>query len=272
MYNGISLRGGGLPRSYVPYLSALVSNDGNGDPLAPLSDDFNGEQLDSSWLFFNRNLVTTASVTGGGPLNYQIPAGGASGSFWYNGFVGSLMYKPVTGACDMRARLRVRNTANTANPPTTDSRVAGIAAHDPTRPPTAGATYNYVHTGFGAVNSQPTNVVEWKTTDLSVSTYAPTEWPPGGTGDLDGDLRIVRRASDLQVFEVFVKPSTTPLSSPNGWTLLQLINRNDNSQPSRAAASPMPDTLQWGIMVYSSEVVHDIRSFVRQVLFSTPSF
>lgn len=269
MYNGISLRGGGIPPASIPFLTALAEPAASSDPLARLSDDFSGSTLDPSWSIFNGSLIASDEVSGGTGLNFQITSGGANGSFWYNGFDGCLIYKLVEGPCDMRVRLRVRDSANSGNPPTSDSRIAGIAAHDPTRPPTPGATYNYVHTGFGSVDSNPDNRVEWKTTDLDVSTYASTSWPVGG-GDLDGDLRIVRSAADLQIFETYVKPSTTPLDSPGGWTLQQAISRTSNAQPARAAAQPLPDVLQWGIMIYSSEVVHDIRSFVRQVLFSTP--
>jgi hypothetical protein len=270
MYAGISLRGGGLPRSYIPYLNALTEPAVAADPLARLSDDFSGDQLDPSWSFYNRGLVATSSVGGGTALNYQITAGGVAGSFWYNEFAGSLIYKLVEGPCDMRARIRARNSANSGNPPLGTARIVGIAAHDPLRPPTPGATLNYVHTGTGVVAPAVTTVVEWKTTDLNVSTFNTNTWPVGGVGDLDADLRIVRR-TDLQIFDIYVKPSTTPLNSPSGWTLQQSINRTSTAQPVRAAAEPLPDVLQWGLMVYSSEAIQDIRSFVRQVLFSTPT-
>lgn len=269
MYEGVSLRGGSLPNSYRPFLEALLGDTNPPNPFAGLSDDFDGDALDPSWLFFNENLIADRSVANG-ELSVQITAGGTNGSFWYNDNDGILIYKTITGPVDMRARVRVRNSANTGNPDTAPARVGGIAAHDPNRPPNPGASYNYVHTGLGRVDNSVTTVVEAKTTDLSLSTYVPTQWPLVGI-PLDGDLRIVRHAEDLQIFETYVRSSTLPLSSDEGWELTMRINRADNTEPARPDAVPLPDTLQWGIMVYTNLDAVDVRMFVEQVLFSRPS-
>lgn len=242
-----------------------------GDALTSLSDTFSTGTTarGNGWTLEDVNGAFSSDAVAGGTLDLQITEGGSGGSFWFDSNVGILLYKTVTGACDMRARVRIRNTANDAAPSASNFRIAGIAAHDPDR-----STNEYVHIGIGSTNTTG-NRIEWKTTDNSDSAFNFND--TGLDHPLDYDIRIVRRASDLQVFDLYYRETgVEPLSSNDGWTLFVTIDRSDDTVPNRVANSgstavQLPNTLRWGLMLYASTAEHDIRIFYDEVLFSTPT-
>lgn len=221
--------------------------------IAAFADDFTADSGD--WLYYRPELVGTDSFAAG-ENNLAPTAGGVAGSLWFDGFDGFLKYKLITGDVDVRARIRVRNTADDFTPPTSNFRIAGLAAHDPDR----STNFNYVHIGAGSVNNGADNRIEWKTTDNSVSTYGANG---SAVSPLDVDVRLVRVG---QVFTPYWRASAGLLSDAVGWTALQVMDRSNNATPARASAVVMPDTLQWGLIVYASVDPHDIRMFVDQVL------
>lgn len=234
------------------------------DPLAALSDDFESDEADvedRGWLWHNESVVATQAIAGG-ELNLDITEGGGAGSFWFDGFEGMLLYKLVTGDADVRARIRVRNTAGDGTPAPDNFRLVVLAAHDPDR----ATVLNYVHVGMGSTN-EAGNSAEWKTTDDSVSTFGNNS--SSGLSPLELDFRLVRVG---QVFTAYVRfTGAEPLSSDVGWgSAWQVMDRSSNLTPARAAAVPMPDTLQWGIAVYSNQATHDVQGFVDEVRFATP--
>jgi len=238
------------------------------DPLASLSDDFESgsTMTGNGWTIEDSSPSATPSdLITSGEADLTVTAGGANGSFWFDGNDGVLWYKTVTGACDFRARVRVRNATDTGLPPTSSFRIAGIQAADPDR-----SALNYVHGGVGATNDGVASI-EYKTTDASVSTYDGTAATLTG-GAFLYDLRLVRDPSDLQVFRFYARAGTAQdLDSDTDWTLIQTIDRSDDTVPARASAVSMPDTLRWGFMLYGLANPPNIRMFVDSCLFSTPS-
>jgi hypothetical protein len=251
---------------------------GRTDPLADLSDSFSygATMTGNGWAIEDTTPSSTPSDTiTDGEADLTVAAGNTDGSFWFDTNDGVLWYKTVTGACDFRARVHVMDGDGAATPPATPPdtqfRIAGIAAHDPDR-----TTNEYVHVGCGSNNTVGQLQVEWKTTDDSDSAYAYTQATLTG-GELLYDLRIVRRASNLQAFDLYVRAGLSrSLEDDAGWTLLQTIDRSDDQVPDRAAnngstAVALPSTLRWGFMVYANAEVHDIRMYVAACRFSTPT-
>lgn len=243
-----------------------------GDPLAHLSDDFStGTTLTGNgWTIEDSSPSCSPSDTiTSGRADLEIAAGAAGGGFWFDANDGPLWYKTITGPCDMRARVEIRNAADDGLPDLTQFRIGGIAAHDPDR-----GTMEYVHVGLGT-DATADYREEWKTTDNSDSAYAYTNATLTG-GALLYDLRLVRRASDQQIFDLYTRAGTaTGLAANTGWTLRQTIDRTDDQTPDRVAnngstAVALPATLRWGFILYSNAAAHDIRMFVSACRFSTP--
>lgn len=242
------------------------------DPLAALSDDFSSGSTMTGNGWTIEDSIPSASPSDtitAGEADLTISGGGVGGSFAFDGNDYCLWYKEVTGACDFRARVRVENAAGTGLPPASSFRIAAIHAADPDR-----TTYEYVHVGLGAINTGVLSI-EWKTTDNSDSAYGGSALTLTG-GEILYDLRIVRTAADLQVFDLYVRAGTAQdLDSDTGWTLFQTIDRTDDTVPDRAANSgstavALPDTLRWGFTIYSLGSTHNIRMYVLECLFSTP--
>lgn len=252
---------------------ATLRKSGSQDPLAFLSDDFeSGTTLTGNgWLIEDTTPSSTPSdAIVSGEADLTVGGGATSGSFWFNASDGALWYRTVDGPCDMRARVRVRNGADSGLPPATSFRVAGIAAHDPDR-----STYEYVHVGLGST-SIGVPAIEWKTTDNSDSAFAGLA-ATLTDGEMLYDLRIVRRASNTQIFDLYYRAGTSEaLESDSGWTLLVTVDRTDDTVPDRAstggsAAVAMPSSLRWGFIVYAAVPAHDLRMFVEECRFSTPT-
>ena len=241
------------------------------DPLSVFDDTFDGDL--SKWTEYKSAAVATQTVSGG-ELDLEVNAGGGgvggATSFWFDGTAnGQLLYQTISGAFDARLRARVRNTANSGNPPATSFRIAGIAAHDPDR---TNNVFNYLHIGAGSTGGAG-NTIEWKTTDDAdasndTSAFDSVAWT--GT-DLDVDLRMVRRASNTQIFDLYWRETEPDLLSAANWTSLVTVDRTDNTTPDRDAngasanqAISLPNTIQVGLIVYSNVTTHDIRMFAEE--------
>lgn len=175
------------------------------EALMDHSDDFSsGSDVSTNgWILEDSSPSSSpGSTITGGEWDFTISAGASGGSLWYDTNDGGWRYKVVTGAVDCRMRARIRNTADTGLPLTNNFRIAGLAAHDPDR-----TTMEYVHVGAGSGNLS-TSQLEWKTTDNSDSAYAYT--PVHADRSLDLDFRIVRRATDLQMFDLYYRGRSTP--------------------------------------------------------------
>lgn len=220
------------------------------DPLSSLSDTFGGDELDGKWTLYEGDGDATITVSGG-ELGFQIDAGSTGGSFWYEAEQGCLLYQEVTGDFECVATLRIRNAADSGLPPVTQFRLAGIAAHDPSR-----AALNYVHVALGAAGEADLRA-EHKSTVNSVSEpgggsspgYSSISWPSG-----EGQIRLLREG---QTFTCSVRALPA-----DPWTDIEVVDRT---------AAPLPATLQVGPIVYAADSTHDIRGFYDSITFATPS-
>lgn len=257
-------------RALVTEADDTVSATATTDALTLLSDDFStGSTLTGNgWTIEDTGGAgsSPSDLITSGEADLTVANGGTGGSFWYDGFDGVLWYKEITGAADMRARVRVRNAADTGVPPTSNFRVAGIQIADPDR-----TTMEYVHIGLGAT-AIGASAIEWKTTDASDSAFEGIAATLTG-GELLYDIRIVRRDTNNQLIDLYYRAGTaTALEADTGWTLLTTVDRTDDTVPDRATfggttAVSLPSTLRWGMMVYASTGTHNIRMFVDEVQF-----
>lgn len=222
------------------------------DPLAALSDAFDSGPmaiLDRDWLIHNGSVLAGSAMVSMGALMHTATAGGSpGGSFWFNATQGYLIYKLVSGDCDMRARQTVTNVATTGLPPASSFRIAGIAMHDPDR-----TLLNYTHIGMGPVGGPLS--FETKNTVNNVSAFpaaAATAVHPW-----TADIRLTRVGTTVTTY--YRESVAGDLSDDSGWTQHQQYTRAD-----------FPSEMQWGMMVYSNQTVHDIAASVDEVLFSTP--
>src|SRR5687767_12542872 len=104
-------------------------------------DPFDGDALGSWWSEYRPDLLDSPVTVASGYALLELDVGGAAGSHWYgDGMgidrIGYLMYQLVSGDFAIAMELQVFDLAGTGLPPATnDARLAGLAAHDPYRPP-----------------------------------------------------------------------------------------------------------------------------------------
>lgn len=271
-YGEIFQSGSLLASGFTNFLSSSV------DELSFKDSGFaTQEEFESKFSIEFQSLVSASTGITGSELNFEVVQGNTAGSFWFDNNEGAFIWTPVTGAFDARTRVRVRNSADTGNPPATAFRICGLAVHDMDR-----TNYNYIHIGAGAT-SIGVNSVEWKTTDSNggssdTSAFNSVAFPTGG--DLDIDLKIVRRASDLQVFDLEWRPTTGSvglyqdiLEEDGGWRSLVTVDRTDNTTPDRNGngasadlAISLPNEVGVGLILYSNSSNHNIRGFFEEFI------
>lgn len=263
-----------------PAIDDLRSHaDGPVDAFAHLRDAFDGGPSDPTlrdepWSLYKPVAIATATVVGRGALLLEPVEGGSGpvGSLWFSTgpqtqLDGLLVYKDVGPGVgtpigfDARARLSASSDRGAA---AGEYRYAVLAAHDPDR-----SELNYVHVGIGW--DPTTATAETKTTDqdgvVGASAFAVTELPE----PLEVDVRLVRRSSNVQIFDTYVRPTSSgePLDSDEGWTLHHTVDRSDgdgpeDTIPTRAAAVPLPSDLHVGVSVYANVVGHAITAEVHE--------
>lgn len=230
-------------------VAAQRAVSGEFDTLAGRGDWFPGSSLDPKWSIYQGTTSVDVTVDDG-EATVEIPAGGVGGQLWYQDSRGPLIYQLIAGNCEMVATMRVQNASGSGTPPLSMFRLAGIAAHDPSR-----TLLNYVHAALGSTN-QATLRCEHKSTVDSVSEpaggispgYTSIAWPSG-----EGQIRILRVG---QLFTISVRAARG-----DAWTDVAAVDRTP---------APLPTTLQWGMMVYSSESTHDVRGVFERIDFRTP--
>jgi hypothetical protein len=248
------------------------------NPFAHLADTFVGGEpapSDRGWDYYKPAAIDEAVVTTG--LDLEPVRGGVdlTGSLWFTAnagaqYTGHLVFRllgptaptATPTAFDARARLVATNSAQDDDPPVAggEYRYVVLAVHDPDR----ATDLNYVHIGIGA---DPDGLqIEVKTTDsdgvTAQSVYPVVAASGTGTG-LAYDVRIVRRATDTDVFDCYYRPTgAAPLTSNTGWILHTVVDRGSVSTPARASAVRLPDDVQIGFAVYASAATHDIHGRV----------
>lgn len=252
------------------------------EPAPIISDTFPGAALDAAWLAFDAPSSGAAVAVSGGELNYSITTGGSGGAFWRDEFDGSMRYRLIGGPFDLRCRVRARNTADNGVPPNLGYRTAGLIVANPSE-----TRFNYVYVGAGSGNVTGESRIEWCTTDSASDGQADTScagsigpWTVTN-GAVAADLRIVRRQTNQQIFDLYAKLPDTALTASTGWTLVQTINRTDNTVPDRNTvpspgvglgisagannAIPLPFECRVGMYVSSSAATSNVRGYFEEI-------
>ncbi len=225
------------------------------DPLASLDDDFAGTDVLEArgWTIYNDGTIDAQQVSGG-VVFLQSTGGGAADAWWYSQpgpfrQDGALVYKLVDGDFDVRARVEVRNAADTGSPTggvASEWRFAGIAVHDPAG--LISGEFNYIHIALGG-DPNGANRVEWKVTDDDGAAPQSTFGSAAGSAPLDYDLRIVRVGQTLTL-SYRRTDEGEPLGSDLSWSTLETIEKDANTPARTGGATPVafPSEVAVGIM------------------------
>lgn len=156
------------------------SATGEYDDLIALSDEFDQETLDPSWMIFNPDESERIEVVDG-----QLIVEPASNSLWYHGTQGTQIYKEIDGPFAVTARVRVSTISGADWWAVSEWQLGGISLREPGNP------VNAVHLVLGRTNQaqaqwEPKNTIE------SFSTWLDEDWPSG-----EGELRLCRSGSTV---------------------------------------------------------------------------
>lgn len=269
------------PVRTAPFLSSAVEGDaGQVDAFARYRDAFAGSTLHPRWSTYKPAALSAATV-GSGRLRIELLSGGAgaTSSWWYssgNGAIGTeqhdapLIYQavgPASGtpvAFDARARIRVLAANGSSQVPETvgEWRFGGLAIHHPTR----SSYLRYMHIALGSEGGAGVSGLECKVNRVN-ATGGSSVFPVSNiVGNLERDVRIVRRATDTDLFDMYSRASTGALSDNTGWTRAYTVRWTDGADgdddfpvcPQETDAA-MPDNVQVGLMCYEGPAVgHDI--------------
>ncbi len=206
------------------------------DPLAALSDDFNGTTLDPSWMLHHASQFTY--VVGGGQLTVTPTI-----SLWLDSSSGPMIFKVVPGDFKVTAPVHARRASDPTMDVDRDIQFAGIIARDPASDLTSGQE-NYV---FVVVGHYLTGLAtEMKSTVNGTSVYSDPAWPSG-----DAELRICRLGSDFHLYRRAIGATT--------WSPLASITR-----------SYLPSPLEVGMLAYARSVI-DLAAEIDRVTFASVS-
>lgn len=249
------------------------------DAFVRFRDAFTGSTLHPRWSVYKPASLASTTVSDG-RLRIEPEQGGsgATGSFWYsssNGAIGSaqndggLVYQtlgPSVGtpvAFDVRARVRVFAADGTSQVPETvgEWRFGGLAVHHPTR----SSYFRYLHMALGSEGGAGVSGLECKVNRVNATGGASVFPVANLVGNLERDLRIVRRATDTDLFDLFDRAVSGALSSNDGWTRRYTIRWTDGADgdddfdacPQETDAA-LPDDVHVGLMAYSNAEVHDV--------------
>jgi len=271
-----------LLRRTAPERTALARTSSAGadvDAFARMRDAFATSTLHPRWSTY-KPLALAATTVGSGRLRIEPAAGGigATNSFWYssgNGAIGTQQHTgglvhqtvgPSVGtpvAFDARARIRVLAANGSSQVPETvgEWRFGGLAVHNPTR----SSYLKYLHIALGSEGGAGVSGLECKVNRVNV-TGGSSVFPVANiVGNLERDVRIVRRATDTDLFDLYDRASSGALSSSSGWALRYTVRWTDGADadddfdvcPQETDAA-FPDDVQVGLMAYSNAAGHDI--------------
>lgn len=198
-----------------------ATTDASTDPLAALSDDFQGATL-NGWTVLRPELVAITVAQG----NLAVRA--TAQSLWFNASQGPLVHKSVTGDFKVTSRVRARRSSNDTLPPAANIHLGGIMVRNP-----AGPQENHLFVVTGR-DDQGELSVETKTTTNGASVYTNPVWPSG-----DAEVRICRLASTFRLYKREI--------TGGAWTPAATFERAD-----------MPAAVQVGAAIYANTQAPDL--------------
>lgn len=257
----------------APFLPSLESAS-RPSAFARMRDSFAGAALNARWSTYKPAAVA-ATVSGGRVRLTPTQGGtGATGSFWYSADNvtqndGGLVYQAVGPAAgtsvgfDARARVRVFAADGTSQVPETvgEWRFGGLAIHHPTRT----SYYRYLHMALGSEGGAGVSGLECKVNRVNATGGASVFPVADLAGALYRDLRIVRRSTDTDLFDLFDRAVSGTLTSNTGWTRRYTVRWTDGADADddfdvcpQETDDPMPDDVHVGLMSYSNATGADI--------------
>lgn len=255
------------------------ASDATTDAFERYRDAFSTTTLHPRWSTYKPASLASSAVASG--RLRLVPVRGGSdptGAFWYsssNGAIGSaqndgfLVHQtvgPSVGtpvAFDARARIRVLASDGTSQVPETPGewRFGGLALHNPTR----SSYLRYLHIALGSEGGAGVSGLECKVNRVNATGGASVFPVANIVGDLERDVRIVRRSTDTDLVDLYSRASSGSLASSSGWTRHYTIRWSDGADgdddfdacPQETDAA-LPDDVQIGLMCYTNATAHDI--------------
>lgn len=259
----------------APFFPTFETSGARPSVFAALRDSFPGDTLNARWSTYKPAALDAATVSGGRVRLEPAQGGsGATGAFWFSASNASqndgfLLYQavgPGAGtpvAFDARARIRVFAADGTSQVPETigEWRFGGLAVHNPSR----GSFYRYLHMALGSEGALGVSGLECKVNRVNGDGGASVFPVADLVGDLARDVRIVRRATDTDLFDHYDRAIAGSLSDDAGWTLRYTVRWTDGADgdddfpvTSQETDDPFPDDVQVGLICYSNATAHDI--------------
>jgi hypothetical protein len=260
----------------LPHLyPALDSYGAPPSVFAGMRDSFSGDTLNARWTTYKPASLASSVVSGGRVRLVPVQGGtGATGAFWFSlsnlaqndGFLLRQAVGPAVGTpvgFDVRARIRVFASDGTSQVPETigEWRFGGLAVHNPSR----GSYYRYLHMALGSEGSLGTSGLECKVNRVNVDGGASVFPVADLVGNLARDVRIVRRSTDTDLFDLFDRAIAGALSDDAGWTLRYTVRWSDGADAddtfpvcSQETDAAFPDDVEVGLICYSNATGADI--------------
>jgi hypothetical protein len=197
-------------------------------PISPMSDEFNGTSLDSSWNI-TRGELLDISVSGG-----ELHLVAKVYSVWFDYEAGAALWKPVAGSFKITTSVKARKDSDPSQFVGREYQFGGVLAYDPA----SNTNHNYVFIVVGDRGGYLS--VETKSTRNNSSDVSGPEWPSG-----DAELRLCRVGSKFHLYKRAIGETS--------WTEATSYDRPD-----------LPQTLNVGPFAYAYTKTPDLRaSFAR---------
>jgi hypothetical protein len=266
------------PTRTAPRLSSAIGGV-DVDAFAHMRDAFAGSTLHPRWSVYKPASLASSTVSGGRVRLVPVRGGSdPTGGFWYsasNGAIGSqqndgfLVNQAVGPAAgtpvgfDARARVRVLATNGSSQVPETvgEWRFGGLALHHPTR----SSYFRYLHVALGSEGGAGVSGLECKVNRVNATGGASVFPVANIVGNLERDLRIVRRTTDTDLIDIYDRATAGALSDSSGWTRRYTVRWSDGADGDddfdvcpQETDAVMPDDVQIGLMCYSNATAHDI--------------
>lgn len=244
------------------------------DSFERLRDDFATTTLHPRWSTYKPASISTTVSSGRMRIEPVAGSTGATGSFWYSASNvsqndGGLIYQTVGPSVgtpvgfDARARIRVLAANGSDQVPETvgEWRFGGLAVHHPTR----ASYYRYMHVALGSEGGAGVSGLECKVNRVNATGGASVFPVANIVGNLERDVRIVRRTTDTDLFDMYDRASSGALSDSTGWTLRYTVRWTDGADADddfdvcpQETDDAFPDDVQIGLMCYASAAADDI--------------